>query len=46
MAGKVKPVPAGFHTATPYLTISNCAGAIDFYRKAFRAQCHFANCLA
>jgi PhnB protein len=34
---KVKPVPDGFHTATPYLIIQGAAEAIDFYKKAFGA---------
>jgi len=38
MAGKVSPIPAGYHTATPYLTLRDCARAIDFYKKAFHAQ--------
>ena len=39
MAGKkVNPIPAGYHTATPYLTVNDCARAIDFYKKAFNAQ--------
>ena len=38
MAGKVSPIPAGFHTATPYLTLNDCARAIDFYKRAFRAE--------
>ena len=38
MAGKANPIPAGYHTATPYLTYNNCAQAIDFYKKAFGAQ--------
>jgi len=37
MAGKQKPVPAGFHTATPCLTINGAARAIEFYKKAFGA---------
>lgn len=37
MAGKVKTTPDGYHTVTPYLTIRNAAGAIDFYKKAFGA---------
>jgi len=37
MAGKVKPVPDGYHTATPYLIIKGAARAIDFYKKAFNA---------
>jgi PhnB protein len=38
MAAKVNPIPTGFHTATPYLTLNDCARAIDFYKKAFGAQ--------
>jgi PhnB protein len=34
----VKPIPAGYHTVTPYLIVSDAAGAIDFYRRAFDAQ--------
>jgi PhnB protein len=37
MNSKVKPVPDGFHTATPYLIITNAAGAIEFYKKVFGA---------
>jgi PhnB protein len=35
---KFKPVPQGYHTATPYLIIKNAARAIDFYKNAFGAQ--------
>jgi PhnB protein len=38
MAGKVSPVPAGYHTATPYLVVNDANGAIDFYKKAFGAK--------
>lgn len=38
MAGKVNPVPAGYHTATPYLVVNDAKSAIDFYKKAFGAQ--------
>jgi PhnB protein len=34
----VKPVPKGFHTATPYLTTHDTANAIEFYKRAFGAQ--------
>lgn len=34
---QVEPIPKGYHTATPYLTIKNCAEAIEFYKKAFGA---------
>ncbi len=38
MKTKVKPVPDGYHTATPYLTVRGAAEAIDFYQRAFGAQ--------
>ena len=34
---KVKPIPEGYHTITPYLVVKGAAKAIDFYRKAFGA---------
>jgi len=34
---KVKPIPDGYHTATPYLIIQGAAKALDFYKKAFSA---------
>ena len=34
----VKPVPEGYHTATPYLAVDDAAAAIDYYRKAFGAE--------
>lgn len=37
MASQVKPVPPGYHTATPYLILSDAASAIDFYKRAFGA---------
>ena len=33
----VKPVPEGYHTATPYLVCKGAAKAIDFYKQAFGA---------
>jgi PhnB protein len=33
----VKAVPAGYHTATPYLIVDGAAKALEFYRKAFGA---------
>ena len=33
----VKPIPDGYHTATPYLIIGGAADAIEFYKKAFGA---------
>jgi PhnB protein len=38
MPGKVKPIPEGFHTLTPHITVRDAAGAIDFYKKALNAQ--------
>jgi PhnB protein len=32
-----KPIPKGYHTATPYLIIGGAAEAIEFYKKAFGA---------
>ena len=37
MTSKVKPIPEGYHTATPYLIIKDAASAIEFYKKAFGA---------
>jgi PhnB protein len=34
----VKPIPDGYHTLTPYLTLKGAAQAIDFYKKAFSAE--------
>ncbi|HEY6293930.1 MAG TPA: VOC family protein [Terriglobia bacterium] len=36
-ATRVRPVPEGYHTATPYLTVRGAADAIEFYKKAFGA---------
>ncbi len=33
-----KPIPDGYHTATPYLIIGGAGDAIEFYKKAFGAQ--------
>jgi PhnB protein len=38
MPSKVKPIPQGFHSVTPYLTVHDAARAIDFYKHAFGAQ--------
>jgi uncharacterized glyoxalase superfamily protein PhnB len=38
MPKEVKPIPDGFHTVTPYLTVNDAARAIDFYKRAFGAQ--------
>ena len=38
MASRIKEIPKGFHTVTPYLTVSDGARAIDFYKGAFGAE--------
>jgi PhnB protein len=38
MTDNVKPIPDGYHTVTPYLTIKNAAAALDFYKQAFGAE--------
>jgi len=38
MTTSVKPVPEGFHTATPSLVVRDAGKAIDFYKKAFGAE--------
>jgi PhnB protein len=34
----VKPIPEGFHTLTPHITVRDAKAAIDFYQKALNAQ--------
>lgn len=34
---KVKPIPAGYHSVTPYLIVSGAKEALDYYTKAFGA---------
>ena len=34
----VKPVPDGYHTLTPALTVRDAARAIEFYKQAFGAK--------
>ena len=34
----VKPIPDGYHTITPALTIRDAARAIEFYKQAFGAK--------
>jgi PhnB protein len=38
MARSKQPIPSGFHTVTPYLTVRNATAAIDFYKKALGAE--------
>ncbi len=35
---KVKHIPAGYHSVTPYLIIDGAAAALDFYKQAFGAN--------
>ncbi|HEY9870856.1 MAG TPA: VOC family protein [Candidatus Obscuribacterales bacterium] len=35
---KVDPIPRGFHTITPSLTVKDAEKAIEFYKKAFGAE--------
>jgi PhnB protein len=34
----VQPIPEGYHTVTPYLTVDDAAKAIEHYEKAFGAK--------
>ena len=38
MAKAAKPVPEGYHTITPQLTLDNAAQAIDWYKKALGGE--------
>jgi PhnB protein len=38
MQAKTKPIPNGYHSITPYLTVDNAKQAIDFYTRAFGAK--------
>jgi PhnB protein len=38
MAKAAKPVPDGYHTITPQLTLDNAAQTIEWYKKAFGAE--------
>ena len=46
MATKIKPIPDGYHSLTPYLIVNNAAKAIEFYKKAFDATVVFAPLIA
>jgi PhnB protein len=37
MANNVKPIPEGYHSLTPYLSIKGAGAAIEYYKKAFGA---------
>ena len=34
----VRPIPAGYHSVTPYLAVRDAVAAIDFYKRAFAAE--------
>jgi PhnB protein len=38
MATKVKPIPEGHHTVTPYIVVSGVAKLIEFAKQAFGAS--------
>jgi uncharacterized glyoxalase superfamily protein PhnB len=38
MAQAARPVPEGYHTITPQLTLDDAARAIDWYKKALGAE--------
>lgn len=33
-----KPIPEGYHSVTPYLTVRDAARAVEFYKQAFGAK--------
>lgn len=35
---QVKPIPAGYHSITPYLIVNGAAAALEFYKTAFGAK--------
>src|SRR3989442_7015600 len=34
----LKPIPQGYHTATPHLIVKGAAKALEFYKRAFGAR--------
>ncbi len=38
MTSKVKAIPDGYHTLTPYINVKGGVEAIEFYKKAFGAK--------
>ena len=38
MTGSTKHIPEGYHSVTPYLTMSDAARAIEFYKEVFGAK--------
>ncbi|MGH7806032.1 MAG: VOC family protein [Candidatus Binatia bacterium] len=43
---RVAAVPAGSHTVTPYLVVSDALAAIDFYQRAFGAKLRYQMTMA
>jgi PhnB protein len=41
MKARVKPIPDGYHTLTPYLTVKGGPKAIEYYKRAFGAKERF-----
>ena len=41
MTSQVKPIPAGYHTVTPYLIVQEAEKLVDFVKQAFEAVEHF-----
>jgi PhnB protein len=39
----VKPIPDGYHTITPYLTVTDAAAQIEFLQKAFGAEKRYSH---
>jgi PhnB protein len=37
MSSKAKPIPEGYNSITPYLSVKGASSAIDFYKSAFGA---------
>ena len=38
MPSKVKSIPEGFHSLTPYIVVHDAAQAIEFYKRVFGAK--------
>ncbi|MDD5267698.1 MAG: VOC family protein [Methylococcales bacterium] len=37
MTTKINPIPDGYHSLSPYLTVRGASDALEFYKKAFGA---------
>ncbi len=40
-SGTIKPIPAGYHTLTPFVVADNASGFIKFLKKAFYTQLNY-----